>query len=301
MRNTILLLLLFVLPHIVVCQNKTNLEKQLWQRVQNCYSLFEPNEDGILEYNKIDDSKNGYLRVWGSFPTCGCTCSSTIGAYKDTNGIYTFLQKEEFLCEYRKSISSNKDLGKILPENFGIHTFLKEELNISSDYAVFFLDVEIPRFGTDTKFTLQLIPFGILQEQKDSVISYSYSQENENTPVQYIKEIEYMANKIIDDSTLTYLLKKNYESIHIDDRKFIENALVGQDSMGYFDSFDELSEKLNILKNAYDIYSQLECMSVLMQWNKEKARFEIKSKSDEPKTMTFKEFLLENVYWTPIC
>ena len=110
-----------------------------------------------------------------------------------------------------------------------------------------------------------------------------------------------MANKIIDDSTLTYLLKKNYESIHIDDRKFIENALVGQDSMGYFDSFDELSEKLNILKNAYDIYSQLDFMSVLMQWDKEKARFEIKSKSDEPKTMTFKEFLLENVYWTPIC
>ena len=301
MRNTILLQLLFVLPHIVVCQNKANLEKQLWERVQNCYSLFEPNEDGILEYNKIDDSKNGYLRVWGSFPTCGCTCSSTIGAYKDTNGIYTFLQKEEFLCEYRKSISSNKDLGKILPENFGIHTFLKEELNISSDYAVFFLDVEIPRFGTDTKFTLRLIPFGILQEQKNSVISYSYSQENENTSAQYIKEIEYMANKIIDDSTLTYLLKKNYESIHIDDRKFIENALVGQDSMGYFDSFDELSEKLNILKNAYDIYSQLDFMSVLMQWDKEKARFEIKSKSDEPKTMTFKEFLLENVYWTPIC
>lgn len=301
MRNTTFLLLLFVLPYIVVCQNKANLEKQLWERVQNCYSLFEPNENGILEYNKIDDSKNGYLGVWGSFPTCGCTCSSTIGAYKDNNGIYTFLQKEEFLCEYRKSISSNKDLDKILPENFGIHTFFEEELNINSKYAVFFLDVEIPRIGTDTKFALRFIPFGTFQELNGSVISYDYSQEYENTSVHYIKKIEYMARTIIDDNTLTHLLKKDYENIHMVDRKFIETKVIVPGSWENFESFEELSEKLSILKNAYDIYSQLDFMTILMQWNKEKARFEVKSKIDGPKTITFKEFILEHEFWEPIC
>ncbi|WP_108245137.1 hypothetical protein [Muricauda brasiliensis] len=300
MRATILLLII-ILPYIGIGQNKTSLEKTLWERVQSCYSLFEPNEDGILEYNKIDDSKNGYLKVWGRFPTCGCKCISTVGAYKDIDGNYTLLQKEEFLCEDKNSISSNKDLDKILPENFGIHTFSKKELNINSKYVVFFLDVEIPRFGTDTKVALRFIPFGIFQELNGSVISYDYSQEYENTSVHYIKEIEYMARTIIDDNTLTHLLKKDYESIHVVDRKFIETKIIGPDSWENFESFDELSEKLSILKNAYDIYSQLDFMSILMQWNKEKARFEVKSKSDGPKTMTFKEFILEHEFWIPIC
>ncbi|WP_318312052.1 hypothetical protein [Flagellimonas crocea] len=299
--RSIVSFLIFTVSFVSFSQKPHNLEKILWERVQNCHSLFEPDEDGILEYNKIDDSNNGYLSVWGSYPTCGCTCSSTVGAYKDINGNYTLLQKEEFLCEYEKSISSNKDLDKILPKDFGIHTFSEKELNINSKYAVFFLDVDIPRVGTDTKFTLRLIPFGILQEQKDSVISYSYLQESENSSVHYLKEIEYMANEIIDDSTLTYLLKKEYESIHMVDRKFIEKRVIGPDSWNYFESFDELSEKLNILKNAYDIYSQLEFMSVMMQWNREKAQFEVKSKSDGPKTMTFKEFILDNEFWIPIC
>lgn len=110
-----------------------------------------------------------------------------------------------------------------------------------------------------------------------------------------------MARTIIDDNTLTHLLKKDYESIHVVDRKFIETKIIGPDSWENFESFDELSEKLSILKNAYDIYSQLDFMSILMQWNKEKARFQVKSKSDGSKTMTFKEFILEHEFWIPIC
>jgi len=270
--------------------------------------LFEDvNEDGVPEYNKIDDVKNGYLKVFGDWPTCGCSCNSTVGAYKDVKGSYTLLQKEEFLCEWKKEISSNKELNKILPENFGIHLFSnKEEIHSNSEYAIFFLDIDIPRTGTETKFTLRLIPFGILKKQSNSIITYGYSQENPekdgwNSQVELISEIKYMVTKMVDQNTISFLLKKEYDSINIDDKKHIEQKIIGQDSWGYFKSFDELAEKLIILKNAYDVYAQLDFMSVLMRWDKEKGRFQIKSKSDKPKNMSFKEFLLENVFWEPIC
>ncbi len=300
-------LLVFLLTIVVKGQNSEDLDKLLWKRVQNCYSLFEDeNEDGVPDYNEIDDSKNGYLRVWGSYPTCGCECNSIVGAYKNSHGDYMLLQKEEFFCDWNKSISSNKDMDEILPENFDINVFSESKSIENSKYAVFFLDVEIPRIGTDTKFTLKLIPFGILKEEEGSAITKSYSQynlekEGQSIAPRLIHEIKSMVTKMTNQKTLSYLLKKEYDSININDKRYIKHKILGGDSSGSFESFDDLTEQLNILKNAYDIYSRLDYMSVLMQWNKGKGRFEIKSMCDKPKNLSFKEFILANEYWTPIC
>ncbi|MCR9265690.1 MAG: hypothetical protein NXH86_16155 [Flavobacteriaceae bacterium] len=305
--KTVTYLLINILPLIFFAQKNDNLNQMLWQRVQNCSSLLQNiDENDIPEYNKIDDTRNGYLKVFGEYPACGCTCSSTVGAYKDINGNYTLLQKEEFSCKWEKSISSNKSLYEVLPENFNINIFSTNKAIPESDHAVFFLDIDIPRIGTDTKLTLDLIPFGILKEQKNALITFNYSQngsgeDSQNTITDSFYKLKLLANNIVNKSTLTFLLKKEYDHINKDDKKYIEQNIIASDSWGHFKSFDELSEKLRIIKNAYDIYSQLDFMSVLMRWNKEKGRFEIKSKNDRPKKVSFINFILENVFWGPVC
>ncbi|WP_293289662.1 DUF413 domain-containing protein [Allomuricauda sp.] len=298
---------LMVLGFTWVSAQGKSLSHQLWERVKDCQALLDDTDNGEkLDFNKIDDSKNGYLKIWGSYPTCGCTCSSTVGAYRDIHGGYTFLQKEESSCDWRKSISSNKDLAVILPDSFDIRVFSKSQALIKPKYALFFLDVEIPRFGTDTKFTLKLIPFGILKPEENSLITYNYSEYNigkEKNAIapKFIQNLKHIVAKINDGKTLMHLLNKNYDSINPNDKKYIEQNVLGKASSNRIKSLDELTETLILLKNAYDVYSELDFMSVMMKWNKEKGRFEIKSKGDLPKPVSFKEFILENEFWVPVC
>jgi len=57
-------------------QTHQNLSKQLWERVQNCYSQFKDKDgDGKLdEVEIIDDSRNEYLKFARTIGTCDCTC-----------------------------------------------------------------------------------------------------------------------------------------------------------------------------------------------------------------------------------
>jgi len=89
--------------------------------------MFEDgDEDGKVDYDKIiDDSINGYLKVSGSFPTCGCYCSNTIGAYKTHSDKYTFVKKSVWGCSWKKEITSNDSLSKIFPINFETNGFFQ--------------------------------------------------------------------------------------------------------------------------------------------------------------------------------
>ncbi|MBN1638701.1 MAG: hypothetical protein JW866_07030, partial [Ignavibacteriales bacterium] len=167
MKTQLLVITIFFLTIIVYGQQSKNLSEQMWERVQPCYSMFEDyDEDGKIDYDElIDDSKNGYLKISGSYPTCGCSCTHTVGAYKGNDGKYTFVEEEEWTCSWTKTISSNKDLSEIFPNNFGINTFIpRAENTIDNNVALFYLDIEIPRVGTDTEVSIKVIPFGLYVE-----------------------------------------------------------------------------------------------------------------------------------------
>ncbi|WP_222984947.1 hypothetical protein [Flagellimonas meishanensis] len=288
------------------CQHDTNLSEALWARVQNCYSLFEDEDgNGIPDYNKIDDSQNGYLKVYGDWPTCGCSCTSTVGAYKDSNGDYCFVQQEVYTCEWKKSITSNRDLAEILPENFGIDTFSKEKVKHDSTRSMFYLEVEIPRVGTDTEFTLKLIPFGITIESS-SLITFGYSENHPekkgwHSQAELLYKIKNLARLIDDDRTLDLLIKGEYDLIESSEMDYISQQMIGTDYWGQFESLEILSKKLKFLKSTYDIYFQLDFTTALMKWDRIKAKFEIKSLDNKPEKISFKEFLLLNYYWQPVC
>ncbi len=140
---------------------KGSLKEELWREVWSCNSNFE-DMDALDMRNVIDDTRNGYLRVWGEYPTCGCACNSTVGAYKDHDGFYTFLKEYTESCASMTHISSNRLLSEVLPEGFGMQTFIPSADKLpQTDIALFTLNVTIPRKGTDTNVALELLPLGM--------------------------------------------------------------------------------------------------------------------------------------------
>ncbi len=140
---------------------KGALKEELWREVGGCNMNFE-DTDALDMRNVIDDTRNGYLRVWGEYPACGCACSSTVGAYKDHYGFYTFFKEYTESCSYMTDVRSNRLLSEVLPEGFGMQTFISSTDKLpQTDIALFTVNIAIPRKGTDTNVALELLPLGI--------------------------------------------------------------------------------------------------------------------------------------------
>jgi hypothetical protein len=291
---------------ILSCQSQKPLKERLWERADHCHSMFEDvDNDGKLDMSDvIDDSQNGYLSVSGGWPPCGCECGTTVGAYKHGNGNYTLLQSEEYKCEWIRRISSDRKLKEVFPENFGINTFIPgfKQKSDKNTNAVFYLNITIPRIGTDTKVFLELIPFGMAIKSED-ILCYEINERNEKTlnckSIYGIKEI---VSKAEDENTLNLLLKGSFDSISVHDRLIIQQTITtDKDDESHFKSQQELSQYLNSLKNIYEIYLSVENSQVTLGWNKEKGRFFVKEKSKPIKKVSFREFLLKNEYWSQVC
>ena len=88
----IVFLLFMIMSFAANSYAQKTLSQQLWDQVQACYSNFEDmDEDGKPDFTAVDDSRNGYLQISGDWPTCGCGCTSTVAAFKNHSGKYTFL------------------------------------------------------------------------------------------------------------------------------------------------------------------------------------------------------------------
>ncbi len=304
MKKQLVIITSIFFSHIVHTQTTKSLSKQLWENAQSCYSeLTNALDEGekIMNGEIIDDSKNGYLKVSGSAPPCGCTCSSTVGAYRQSNGTYTLLTEEKWGCSWTTKIASNRELASVFPENLGITTFIpKANIGLDNEYALFYLDIEIPRKGTDTKLTINPIPFGIYKKS-NTVLSFEFS---ENTAKGYntytlLYRIKTITKTIENEQTLEFIADGQFGKISENDRKIIEKN-IGQDD-SQFKSYDELKEYISELKLIYDYYSLIEHETIILGWNREKGRFFIKEKGNHAKSKSFKEFLIENEYWAAVC
>ncbi len=298
MKNYLKLILLF-LPVIGFGQTQKTLRDLLWASVNPCYSMFEDvNEDGTPDFDKIDDSKNGYLKISGSWPTCGCTCSSTAAGYQNNDGSYTILQASEFTCSWEKKITSNRELKDILPEDFGINSFSSGTQNKDFNYPIFFINFNIPQYGTDTKVSIELVPFGLRAEGKD-LYCFDYKEEAERNNLKFINEIKNISESIKDSKTLDYLLSGEFDKIVAQDNDILQKT-IGESKEGFI-SYKEIQNQFKVLKKIYDIYSTLEYKEITLGWDRKNSRFNIKEKGKKMEKLSFKDFLINSKYWTPIC
>ncbi len=282
----------------VLAAQNTSLKQMLWDRVNPCYSMFEDmDEDGKPDYDElIDDSQNGYLKVSGSYPTCGCACSSTVGAYKDIKGVYTFLQTDTWSCEQTESFSASRPMEQVLPENFGLQMFIPGYTNSGkSERAVFYLKVEIPRYGTDTKVSLELVPFGINMISSNPIV-YEFNTHDANFKYTSISN---MVQELKDSESPSYLLEGSYEKINSIDKTIVKE-MIGEE-YDEFETMNEITECLKEMHRAFELYIKINTREMVMGWDKTKARFFVKEKKTPVVPISFMEFIQNCKYWGPAC
>ena len=292
MRKTILFIIF--LANNCYSQYKLNLSQKMWYRVESCSYIY--NDDDV-DYNpeNIDDSKNGYLKVIGDY------CTSTVGAYKLSNGKYLFLDKLTNICTWQNKIDSNRNLDSIFP-NFEKEGFFKKGTTNSTNYSSYYLDFKIPRVGTDTEVTIRNIPIGLMINGT-RIISYNYDEGesfvNCNTSVYRLPSI---IKKLEDEKTLDFLLHNQIEKITESDLRVINEYIDKEpNSMGIFTSINELIESLKFIKHNYELYLKIEHETITLGWDRNKGEFYIKSKGKTAEFRTFREFLLNSEYWSPSC
>lgn len=295
----IIIFLFVFIPVIGIGQTTKTLSEILWSRVKTCYSMFEDmNDDGIPDFDKIDDSENGYLKISGSWPACGCSCSSTVGAFKNNEGNYVILQLDIFTCSWEKRISSNKELNTIMPNGFGINCFITGQITERITHPIFFMYFEIPRFGTDTKVRLELVPFG-LKPDGNNLYCYEYKEKEGYKNCKSVYGIKNIAEGVTDLKTIDYLLTGDFDKICKADKNVIQKYIGSDDSR--FKSIKEIQEYLKYLKIVYNIYQKLEYTELILGWDRQNSRFFIKEKRGKPEKLTFIEFLIKSEYWSPAC
>lgn len=291
--------ILFFTSAIVLGQTTTPLSDILWDSVKPCHSRFEDiNDDGIPDFNKVDDSKNGYLKVSGSWPTCGCSCSATVGAFKSETGGYTILQSDQYLCNWERKVTSNRQLKDVLPSDFGISSFMMGAGNEKLAYPIFFMNFEIPQIGTDTKVTIELVPFGLKLIRSQSWC-YEYREEEGSANSKSLFRIKDIAAEIEDPVNLDYILSGSFNKISTSDKLLIQKAIGNDHSR--FKSEDEMRQYLRELRMVYDTYMLLDSTELTLGWDRQASRFFIKEKGKKLKKISFRDFLIQNEYWSPMC
>ena len=299
MKKLIITSIVLILTVNAWGQATKTLSGQLWERVDDCYSMFEDmDDDGKIDYDEIiDDSKNGYLKVAGSWPTCGCNCAKTVGAYKKQSGDYVFIEKSNWSCSWISSISASENIHSVFPGEIMSEGFFAKPVNGFNSKALFYIDIEIPRKGTDTRVWIDVIPFG-MNVKSESVLSYSYS-EGDIAECRILSSIRNIAANLHDAATLNYILSNEFGKISAADAEVI-NESIGDDGI-MLKSKAELVDYLNELKNVYDLYNLIEHEFLVLGWDREKGRFFVKEKGARPQHLEFIEFLKQKSYWTPIC
>ncbi len=305
LKNILISVLIFN-SVIAFSQNKTSLKNLLLENINPCYSNLleaydEEKDVNIFDgKNNIDDSVNGYISVSGEFPTCGCYCSNTAGAYRQSDGNYTILVNEEWSCSTKSIFRSNRNLNDLFPKGFGIKDFIPKQLINESSISkqIFKLNVEIPRKGTDTKVSLELIPFGINQKS-ENILTYKYEEDYSNS--KNIYGIKSIIENLNDKNTIDFLINDKIDEINKADLEIIRKEIDLEASFK-FKNIDEISEELKNLEYIYKLYESIQYEYLILGWDKSKNQFYVKKKINSLNKMSFIDFVINSPFWSgPSC
>ncbi len=282
----------------LICNSQT-LKNDLWSFTSSCKGSlingYQESNDALpstpQDYcdNYIDDTKNGYLYIEGSWPTCGCGCEVEIGGYKRSNGEYIFLSFNKWSCENYTYLKSNIPLDSLLPEKFSLETFGANGFNDSLNY--FFLDVNIPRTGTDTRIKLELYPVGIVSHGNSGV---AFKEER---PTVIYGNISYLLDGL---NELEYYIVTHEKTAELSEENKAKLIKKLNDRDGSF-VWDDFLESMSYINRIYKAYNSIENTEIVLSWNREIGRFEIKSKTSPPKRVSLEQFLSLVKFYSPSC
>lgn len=213
---------------------------------------------------------------------------------------------EEDGCNWRKNLSARPRLNSILPKNFELPEFLTEEAKKTytdnNSFPIFYLEVDIPHEGTDTKVHLAYIPFGARLSNRNDVLAltgYSKLNNEGKSNYTYSGDLYQFLINIHDEETLNSILKGNFTNINSIDYDLAEK-IVGKDKL--YASMENLATDLRNLQIIYRYSKQIAFKTIIFGWDAENAKFYIKEKikNDDPE-QSFLEFVKELPFLMAIC
>lgn len=275
--------------------NAQNLEQKMMDQLGPCAeTLWEEGED----YYTLKDAyaKNGYLSISGGWPTCGCGCNATVAAFRDAQKNYTFLRWEEWDCAQEFGSYSSRKMEDILPRDFSLNAFVSEdrkaiEFNAKS---YFYLELELPIHGTDIPVKLKPLPLGMLGNSKNGMVYNTQSVEVTDHAAANLRKI---ANTLETEAQLNLLKTNSLEKLPTGLQEQINKIL----KQHYEYTWDAFYLLLMQSYDAYLIYNQLDYEEAVLGWDRENARFFLKSKAKKTVKKTFLEFLRTAKTYEIIC
>ena len=268
------------------------MKENLFNMVSRCHDEWKSegtdvDENGKeFEYGSIKyDLPNGYVETSGAWPTCGCGCEAQAAAFKDINGRYTYLKYEEFNCDDYGKSESNRDILDIMPEGFGLKSFTSYYSWKPSDYS-FQLKFIIPKKGTDMYVKLRVLPLGSVPNDVNGLTYKSRGNIKNYTTLDCLRHVA----EAVDNNALLMMAEGKFDEISTEQIKLFQKSVSSHSNGGEVTDSDVLSCIIDV-KKMYDIYLSLDCVDMTLKWNKQTARFEIKSKGPKAPACSFKEFL----------
>ena len=282
---------------------ESSLQELLWVQVDG-----KPSD--IKHYGEetqiVDDAENGYLKIERIYEGCGCYFRTRVGAFKKTDGTYTFLKMEEDVCNWRKNLSAEPRLNSVLPKDFELPEFLSEEAKKTyankNAFPIFYLEVEIPREGTDVKVDLAYIPFGArLSDRNDVLALTGYSKLNNEgkSNYTYSGHLQQFLNKVEDEETIEAILKGRFDNINSRDYDLVEK-IVGKEKP--YGTLDNLAADLSDLQVVFRFSKQVAYKTIILGWDGKSAKFYIKEKiENDVQDETFLEFVKQLPFLKATC
>jgi hypothetical protein len=294
---------LILIENLGICQKSSTLKNQMWRFINSCYTdIKDGDPDGNLKPDVIDDCGSGYLMVTGMWPTCGCGCTSIVGAYRKADSSYVLINTEQRPCTHMYSVTSNVDFYSIMPVGFGLNTFLDTvTIENSNKYSVFYYELDIPRYGTKTKLTLELIPMGMMVECLDNTCLSIEEIWDSKTIYKNINWMFYLQNfvkQISDEKSLLTIMNRNQTKITETEKRIINNCVEGEN---YDEKLKKVSKDLSYVYFRYKMYERQKYKSLILDWDSKESRFKIMDKVKAPKKESFNKFILECNFWQPTC
>ena len=285
------------------------MKEGLFNMVSNCYNAWEKakaegwaSDDAELKdfgYGHITyDIPNGYVETSGitdADPPFMNECEAKAAAFKDAKGKYTYVKYDLYYCRYYEESTASRDIKDVMPEGFGLDSFVGHHVEKPSTVS-FLLTFDIPKIGTEMDIHLKILPFGLAPNDVNGLTYKATGEINKK-----FGHMSFEARRcfreiatLVENATLLLAEEGKYDKIPPQQKQIFDNT-IKEFGNGKVSTKDILLIA-NDLKKMSDIYSSLECVQMTLKWNKQTARFEIKSKGPKPPAYsTFKEFLKKGV------
>lgn len=252
-------------------------------------SLPKPHEGAGPFY--VYEPDNGYLHVdTGPVPTCGCSYAATVVAYGRADG-YLMVSRRVDICSQNSELAAGRPLEELLP--FTLDMFYHPDRKPNRDHAYFYLDLELPREGADTRL---IVRPAFINRLTGPGPQSSFSPLAADSIDVYFWDELFLESKT--DWNEAY---PNSWTPSRWDLDFWSRRIIWRNSDGQPALTPEQSDRLlSYLMRFYQEYRRLQYHSFILGWDRARGSFYIKEKVKAP-PLSFLDFLRGLPYYSPSC